>query len=203
MEVGILKFLGLFVLALGVTAAPASASLLTFSITDLVNQEVDQADAHREQSWDFTGQAGWSQYLTIDSVTVEESFTLILPGGTPATPNFQSTIITDLNPLASQSKIFTIFPAENLTSGTESTTLTPGVGGFTAADITTGGELGEFATRVARNGGGFFLESVTITIDASTPEPAGFALMGLGLIGLAAGARRLRQRPVTSRITRK
>jgi hypothetical protein len=171
-------------LAFGLAAAPAKAST-SYSITDTVDTEIDQADAHAEQAWNFTTQAGWCSSCIIDSVTVTETFSFILSGGTPATPNFQSKIITDANPLSGQAAIFTIFAAQTPTA-TETTTLTPGVGGFTVADITTGGVVGEFATRVARNGGGFFLDTVTITIDSTAPEPASFALMGLGLVGLGA-----------------
>jgi hypothetical protein len=161
-----------------------------------VDAEIDQASAHREQAWNFTNQPGWNSQLTIDSVTITETFILILSGGTPPSPNFQSTFISDTGDLSTQSAIFTIFAAE-APANTKTITLTPGVGGFSDADISSGGALGEFATRVARNGGGFFLESVTVTIDASTPEPAAFALMGLGLLAFAI------YRPVTSRITRR
>ncbi|MGA3213824.1 MAG: PEP-CTERM sorting domain-containing protein [Terriglobales bacterium] len=177
----------LVMLAISVAALPAWA--MSYTITDNADVEIDQASSHEEQAWNFTALAGWCGSCTVDSVTVKEDFTLILPGGTPSAPNFQSTFIQDTAPLSSQSALFFIFDAQTPTA-TETTTLTPGVDGFTLADVSSGGSLGEFATRVARNGGGFFLESIAVTVDVTAPEPASIALTGLGLIALAVIARR-------------
>jgi hypothetical protein len=193
-----MKSFALLLCAAGLISVPARANV-SFTIVDNVFTEVDQASAHTEQAWDFATLPGWYSGLNVVSVTVTETFSLILPGGTPFAPNFQSTIITDANPLGSQSKIFTIFAAQAPTV-TETTILTPGVGGFTVADITTGGVLGEFATRIARNGGGFLADTMTITIDGTTPEPTSIFLMGLGLFVIAVWRG---QRPVTSRMTRR
>src|ERR1700733_9567457 len=97
-------------LAFSLAAVPAKAG--SISVTDTVNTEIDQADAHAEQAWNFTTQPGWCASCTIDSVTVTELFSLILPGGTPSGPSFQSAFIDDILPLSSQPGILFIFAAQ-------------------------------------------------------------------------------------------
>jgi PEP-CTERM motif len=177
-------------LALCLFAGTISASTV-FTITQTPNFALSSSIAHTEQSWDFTVLAGWSNVVSIDSVKVTETFS-----GVTGEDQFQSTIINFAQPLGTASAIFFMFTAQSLAT-TETATFTPGSGGFTVADVTGSSVLGDFHTRVARNTpnppgttGAFTLNTIKIDITAETPEPATFALMGLGLAGIALIARR-------------
>jgi len=192
--------------ALCVSAITGQAAVI-FSLTQVQNFAMSgsAANTHIEQTWDFTTLAGWDDVIKIDSITVTEHFSSIIPiinGG----PNFQSAIINFGTPLGSQAAIYFLFNAQTPT-GTKTTTLVdpfPGNDGhghtFSSSTITGAGILGQFDTRVARNSGNFTLDSITIDISAEVPEPASIWLTGLALLGVAWGARR---RLIPSFLTRR
>jgi len=170
---------------------------LSFTITKTPDITLNSSTSSTEEIWDFTTQAGWSQGLTILSVEITETFSNVAGGS-----SFQSTFIQyQSDPTAPNlegaSKIYIIFgaqdpsPTETVTESapypccTDTSSET-----FSAADITGDGTLGQFDTRVARNTGSFELDSLSITIDAETPEPAAFGLAGVGLLAIVLASRR-------------
>jgi hypothetical protein len=173
-------------LALCLAAGSARATVV-FAETQTPDVVLNTGNSHNEQVWDFTTQPGWSQGLVIESIEVTETFSGIGGGST-----FASTIIPyDTTVPNSEAAEFVLFASENVTATKTVTDNVPSP--VTLADISNGGTLGQFDTRVSRStAGSFTLDSITIDITAESPEPATFVLMGAGLAAVAFFARRRR-----------
>jgi hypothetical protein len=142
-----------------------------------------------DQDWNFTGQPGFtSPYLAVQSIVITEVFAGVAGGSTAST----TLTAYDTTLPNGESATYIVYDDRTLTNPTDTVTVTDDVPSpVTLADISNGGTLGEFDTRVSRyNAGSFTLDSMSVTINYTTPEPATFMLMGLGLAAVGLFARR-------------